>query len=64
VERDEARVLTYAAYCLPLFGPLLKTFHVQLSVPAYAALFLVVAAVIRKQAQGAVENAPVGDAAV
>lgn len=64
VERDEARVLTYAAYCLPLFGPMLKTFHVQLSVPAYAALFLVVAVVIRNQAQGRAESAPVDAAAV
>jgi hypothetical protein len=63
VERDEARVLTYAAYCLPLFGPLLKTFHVQLSVPAYVALFLVIAAVIRKQGQGAIEAARVSAAA-
>jgi alpha-1,2-mannosyltransferase len=64
VERDEARVLTYAAYCLPLFGPLLKTFHLQLSVPAYAALFLVVAIVIRKRAGGAAESASVNAAAV
>lgn len=56
IERDEARVLTYAAYCLPLFGPLLKTFHVQLSVPAYAALFLVMAIVVRNQ-----RNEPVND---
>jgi alpha-1,2-mannosyltransferase len=47
-ERDAARLLTYAAYFLPLFGPLLKVVHVQLSVLAYAGLFLVAAAVIRK----------------
>jgi alpha-1,2-mannosyltransferase len=51
-ERDAARLLTYAAYFLPLFGPLLKAVHLQLSVPAYAALFLVVAEVIRKQMIG------------
>jgi alpha-1,2-mannosyltransferase len=48
-ERDAARLLIYAAYFLPLFGTLLKVAHVQLSVLAYAALFLVVAEVIRKQ---------------
>jgi alpha-1,2-mannosyltransferase len=52
-ERDAARVLTYVAYCLPLFGPMLKMVHVQLSVPAYVGLFLVVAAVVRKGLQGA-----------
>jgi alpha-1,2-mannosyltransferase len=51
-ERDAARLLTYAAYFLPLFGPLLKVVHVQLSVLAYAALFLVTAEVIRKQMIG------------
>jgi hypothetical protein len=49
MERDTARLLTYAAFCLPLFGPMLKAVHVQLSVPAYAGLFLVVAAVTRKE---------------
>lgn len=48
--RDVARVLTYVAFCLPLFGPMLKAFHVQLSVPAYAALFVVVASVVKKEA--------------
>jgi alpha-1,2-mannosyltransferase len=51
-ERDAARLLTYAAYFLPLFGPLLKVAHVQLSVIAYAALFLVATEVIRKQTIG------------
>jgi hypothetical protein len=51
-ERDAARVLTYAAFFLPLFGPLLRSVHVQLSVPVYAALFLVVAAGIRKETMG------------
>ena len=46
-ERDSARVLTYVAFCLPLFGPMLKVVHLQLSVPAYAALFLVVASMVR-----------------
>jgi len=50
-QRDAARVLTYVAFCLPLFGPMLKAFHVQLSVPAYAALFLVVASVALKGMQ-------------
>jgi len=49
MERDWARLLTYVAYCLPLFGPMLKTVHVQLSVPAYTGLFLAVAMVIRKE---------------
>jgi hypothetical protein len=49
IERDWARLLTYAVYCLPLFGPMLKTVHVQLSVPAFAGLFLVLAAVTRKK---------------
>ncbi|MBS1806217.1 MAG: DUF2029 domain-containing protein [Acidobacteria bacterium] len=52
-KRDAARVLTYVAFCLPLFGPMLKMVHLQLSVPAYAALFLVVASVARKGMQGA-----------
>ena len=51
-ERDAARVLTYAAYCLPLFGPMLKVVHVQLSVPAYVGLFLAVAAVLRQHLHG------------
>ena len=51
-QRDAARVLTYISFCLPLFGPMLKAVHVQLSVPAYVALFLVVASVVRKQLQG------------
>jgi alpha-1,2-mannosyltransferase len=46
-ERDGARVLMYVAYVLPLFGPMLKVLHLQLSVPAYAGLFLVVAMFIR-----------------
>lgn len=46
-ERDAARVLTYLAYALPLFGPMLKGLHVQLSVPVFVCLFLVIAAVIR-----------------
>lgn len=53
--RDAARALTYAAFCLPLFGPMLKAFHLQLSVPAYAALFLVVASVVKKESQRYVE---------
>lgn len=48
-ERDAARVLTYAAYFLPLFGTTLKFLHLQLSVPAYVGLFLVLAAFIRKE---------------
>jgi alpha-1,2-mannosyltransferase len=56
MERDAARLLTYAAYFLPLFGPMLKVLHVQLSVPAYAGLFLVVAAVIRKKRHGITER--------
>jgi hypothetical protein len=63
-ERDAARLLTYAAYFLPLFGPLLKVVHVQLSVPAIAALFLVVAEVIRKQMIGTSERAQASPAAV
>ena len=51
-ERDAAKLLTYTAFFLPLFGPLLRFVHVQLSVPAYSALFLVMAAVIRKQTMG------------
>jgi alpha-1,2-mannosyltransferase len=51
IQRDAARVLTYAAFCLPLFGPMLKFVHVQLSVPAYVALFLVVASVVRNGLQ-------------
>lgn len=47
-ERDAARLLTYCAYFLPLFGPMLKVVHVQFSVPVYAGLFMVVAAMIRK----------------
>jgi hypothetical protein len=50
-ERDWARVLTYVAYVLPLFGPMLKVVHVQLSVPAYVGLFLAVTAVVRRQLQ-------------
>ncbi|HXS74892.1 MAG TPA: glycosyltransferase family 87 protein [Terracidiphilus sp.] len=46
-QRDAARVLMYLAYVLPLFGPMLKMLHIQLSVPAYVALFLVVASIIR-----------------
>jgi alpha-1,2-mannosyltransferase len=46
-ERDAARVLTYIAFCLPLFGPMLKMVHLQLSVPAHVALFLVVASAVR-----------------
>jgi len=53
--RDAARVLTYAAFCLPLFGPMLKGFHLQLSVPTYAALFLVVASIVKKEARRSVE---------
>lgn len=53
MERDSARLLTYAAYVLPLFGPMLRIVHVQLSVPAFAGLFLVVAEVIRKGLHGA-----------
>lgn len=53
IERDAARVLTYLAFVLPLFGPMLKTIHVQLSVPAYAGLFLVTAAVLRNGLRGA-----------
>jgi hypothetical protein len=49
IERDWARLLTYAAYCLPLFGPMLKTVHVQLSVPAFVGLFLAIAAVTHKK---------------
>jgi alpha-1,2-mannosyltransferase len=55
-ERDAARVLIYAAYCLPLFGPLLKGIHVQLSVPVFVALLLVLAAMIRKRVDGLSEN--------
>ena len=51
-ERDAARLFTYAAYFLPLFGPLLKVVHLQLSVLAIAALFLVVWTVVRKQTMG------------
>jgi hypothetical protein len=47
-QRDAARVLTYVAYCLPLFGPMLKFANVQLSVPAYVGLFLVTAVALRK----------------
>jgi len=47
-ERDAARVLTYVGFCLPLFGPMLKMVHVQLSVPVYVALFLVVASTVRR----------------
>ena len=53
--RDAARVLTYAAFCLPLFGPMLKGFHLQLSVPTYAALFLVVASIVKKETRRSVE---------
>jgi len=55
-ERDVARLLTYVAYVLPLFGPMLRVVHVQLSVPAYAGLFLVVAATARKGAIKAGEH--------
>ena len=48
-KRDAARVLTYVAFCLPLFGPMLKVVHLQLSVPAYAALLVVVASVVRDE---------------
>jgi alpha-1,2-mannosyltransferase len=47
-ERDAARVLAYVAYCLPLFGPMLKVVHVQLSVPAYVGLFVVTAVALRQ----------------
>jgi alpha-1,2-mannosyltransferase len=57
-ERDIARVLTYVAYCLPLFGPMLKVVHVQLSVPAYVGLFLVVAAVLRQHLHGSAMAQP------
>lgn len=53
--RDAARVVTYAAFCLPLFGPMLKAFHVQLSVPAYAALFVVVASVVKNETRRSIE---------
>jgi alpha-1,2-mannosyltransferase len=52
-KRDAARLLMYAAFFLPLFGPLLKVVHLQLSVLAYAALFLVAAEFVRKQIVGA-----------
>ena len=57
-QRDAARVLTYLAFCLPLFGPMLKMVHVQLSVPAYVALFLVVASVVRIGLQSSTTWAP------
>ena len=57
-QRDAARVLTYVAFCLPLFGPMLKVVHVQLSVPAYVTLFLVVASVLRKGLQEASAREP------
>lgn len=63
-ERDAARVLTYAAFCLPLFGPMLKAFHLQLSVPAYAALFVVVALVVRTAARSSERREPVTAASV
>ncbi len=52
MERDAARLLTYVAYVLPLFGPMLRVVRVQLSVPAYAGLFVVVAMIIRKEMNG------------
>lgn len=55
-ERDAARLLIYAAYCLPLFGPLLRGIHVQLSVPVFVGLFLVVASMIRKRMYGVTES--------
>jgi len=58
IERDAARVLTYVAFCLPLFGPMLKVVHVQLSVPAYLALFLVLASVVRKGLQASTSSEP------
>jgi len=58
IERDAARVLTYVAFCLPLFGPMLKVVHVQLSVPAYAALFLVVASTVRNGLQASATCEP------
>jgi alpha-1,2-mannosyltransferase len=61
MERDAARLLMYAVYALPLFGPMLKAVHVQLSVPAYVGLFLVLAAVIRTGTTGTAERE--GDAA-
>lgn len=57
MERDMARVLTYLAYALPLFGHMLKPLHVQPSVPVFAALFLVVASVIRKQSLRTAQSA-------
>jgi hypothetical protein len=48
-ERDAARLLTYAGFVLPLFGPMLRVVHLQLSVPAYAGLFLLTAAIVQKQ---------------
>jgi alpha-1,2-mannosyltransferase len=63
-EVDAARLLTYAAYFLPLFGPMLKAVHLQLSVPAYAGLFLVVASIIRKEKYGMATRGPEYQAAV
>ena len=60
MERDAARLLTYAGYVLPLFGPMLRVVHLQLSVPAYAGLFLVIAAIVRKKKLEADGN-PVGN---
>jgi hypothetical protein len=62
-ERDAVRILTYAAYCLPLFGPLLKGIHLQLSVPVFVGLFLVLASIIRKGADDTAGKVPVMSAA-
>jgi alpha-1,2-mannosyltransferase len=62
-ERDAARLLAYAAYCLPFFGPLFKNMHLQLSVPVFAGLFLVLALMIRRRTDGAPESMPVFSAA-
>jgi hypothetical protein len=53
LERDAARILTYAGYVLPLFGPMLRVVHLQLSVLAYAGLLLVLAAIVRKKKMNA-----------
>lgn len=42
-EREVVKLLLYAAYCLPLFGVMLKPLHFQLSVLAYSCLFYLVA---------------------
>jgi hypothetical protein len=57
-KRDAARVLVYVAFVLPLFGPMLKVFHVQLSVPAYLGLFLVIAVIVRNELQNSALRDP------